>query len=136
MMANTFSIGTSVPAQGSGSLNRTITGSPLKLAEFGLAIPGGANRVLLNATVGVESSLLAPVLLFTIFRGSQVIFTSREEVLLSLGQEQTITVHAIDMNVPATSNQAYSITVQLENSLLTGARVTGPVEFSGVSYNF
>ena len=63
-----------------------------------------------------------------------MIYTSREAVLLSVGQEQTVTVHAIDLNVPVTSNQGYSLTVELENSLLTGAVVTGPVEFSGVSY--
>ncbi|WP_166000665.1 hypothetical protein [Bacillus sp. Cs-700] len=133
-MSNVFSVGTSVPAQGSGSLNRTVTGTPILLAQFGLAVPQGANRVLLSATVGVRSSLLAPVLIFTILRGNQVIYTSREAVLLSVGQEQTVTVHAIDLNVPVTSNQGYSLTVELENSLLTGAVVTGPVEFSGVSY--
>lgn len=133
-MSNVISVGTSVPAQGSGSLNRTVTSTPILLAQFGLAIPQGANRVLLSATVGVRSSLLAPVLIFTILRGNQVIYTSREAVLLSVGQEQTVTVHAIDLNVPVTSNQGYSLTVELENSLLTGAVVTGPVEFSGVSY--
>ncbi|MCA0993382.1 hypothetical protein [Pseudalkalibacillus hwajinpoensis] len=135
-MSNVFNIGTSVPAQGSGSLNRTVTGTPILLAQFGLAVPQGANRVLLSATVGVRSSLLTPVLIFTILRGNQVIYTSREAVLLSVGQEQTVTVHAIDMNVPDTSNQGYSLTVELENSLLTGAVVTGPVEFLGVSYTF
>ncbi|ULM99899.1 exosporium protein C (plasmid) [Peribacillus frigoritolerans] len=135
MMANIVSVGTSVPAQGSGSLNRPVTTTPINLAEFGLDIPQGANRVILNATVGVTSALLAPVLIFNVFRGDQVIFSSREEGLLSAGQELTISFQAIDTNVPATASQRYLVTVQLE-SAFTAANVTGPVTFSGVSYTF
>ncbi|SIR55645.1 hypothetical protein SAMN05878482_104246 [Peribacillus simplex] len=136
MMANIVSIGTSVPAPPvSGSLDREVTTTPISLALFGLVIPEGDNRVLLHATVGVTSALLAPVLIFNIFRGDQVIFSSREEVLLSAGQEQTVSLHAIDTNVPATINEAYLLTVQLESDL-SAADVTGPVTFSGISYSY
>ncbi|WP_336864630.1 hypothetical protein [Peribacillus frigoritolerans] len=119
----------------SGSLDREVTTAPISLALFGLVIPEGDNRVIINATVGVTSALLAPVLIFNIFRGNQVIFSSREEVLLSAGQEQTVSLHAIDTNVPATINEAYLLTVQLENEL-SAANVTGPVTFSGISYSY
>lgn len=136
MMANVVSVGTSVPApQVSGSLDREVTTAPITLALFGLVIPQGDNRVILNATVGVRSALLAPVLIFNIFRGNQIIFSSREEVLLSAGQEQTVSLHAIDTNVPATINEAYLLTVQLEDAL-SAAEVVGPVNFSGVSYSY
>ncbi|MGG1551496.1 exosporium protein C [Paenibacillus ferrarius] len=135
-MTQVFSIGTSVPGTTSGSLSRTVTTSPITLAQFGLAIPQGANRVILNATVGVTSTLLAPVLLFNVLRGNAVIFSCREEVLLSAGQELTVSFQAIDTNVPATSNQGYTLTVQLETGLLVGATVTGPITFSGVSYTY
>ncbi|MCU6599592.1 hypothetical protein OCO53_03810 [Peribacillus frigoritolerans] len=135
-MANIVSVGTSVPAPPvSGSLDREVTTAPISLALFGLVIPEGDNRVIINATVGVTSALLAPVLIFNIFRGNQVIFSSREEVLLSAGQEQTVSLHAIDTNVPATINEAYLLTVQLENEL-SAANVTGPVTFSGISYSY
>ncbi|NOV04262.1 hypothetical protein [Paenibacillus planticolens] len=135
-MSNIVSIGTSVPGASSGSLSRTVTTTPITLSQFGLAIPQGANRVILDATVGITSSLLAPVLLFNVLRGNAVIFSCRQEVLLSTGQELTVSFQAIDSNVPATSNQGYTLTVQLESSLLVGATVTGPVTFSGISYTY
>lgn len=134
-MANIFSIGTSVPGATSGSLSRTVTTTPITLSQFGLTIPQGANRVILEATVGITSSSTAPVLLFNVLRGNAVIFSSRQEVLTSTGQELTITFQAIDANVPATSNQGYTLTVQLEAGLV-GATVTGPVTFSGISYTY
>ncbi|MZQ85998.1 hypothetical protein GQF01_28245 [Paenibacillus sp. 5J-6] len=135
-MSNIVSIGTSVPGSSSGSLSRVVSTTPITLAEFGLAIPQGPNRVLLTATVGITSTLLAPVLLFNVLRGNAVIFSARQEVLLSTGQELTISFQAIDTNVPATSNQGYSFTVQLQPGLLTGATVTGPVTLSGISYTY
>lgn len=135
-MTNIVSIGTSVPGSSSGTLTRTVTTTPITLAQFGLAIPQGANRVILNATVGVTSSLLAPVLLFNVLRGNAVIFSCRQEALINGGQEIAISFQAIDSNVPATSNQGYTLTVQLEAGLLVGATVTGPVTFSGISYTY
>ncbi|MGG1518499.1 hypothetical protein ABE504_23980 [Paenibacillus oryzisoli] len=135
-MTAIFSIGTSVPGATSGSLARTVTTTPITLAQFGLAIPQGTNRVILNATVGVTSTVLAPVLLFNILRGNAVIFSCREEALLSTGQELTLSFQAIDTNVLATSNQGYTLNVQLETGLLVGATVTGPVTFSGISYTY
>ncbi|MDO7487081.1 hypothetical protein Q5O89_17085 [Peribacillus frigoritolerans] len=135
-MANVVSVGTSVPGpQVSGAFDREVTTAPISLGLFGLVIPQGENRVILNATVGVRSAVLAPVLIFNIFRGNQIIFSSREEVLLSAGQEQTVTLHAIDTNVPATINESYLLTVQLENAA-SAADVVGPVNFSGVSYSY
>lgn len=55
-MSNIVSIGTSVPGSSSGSLSRPVSTTPITLAEFGLAIPQGPNRVLLTATVGITST--------------------------------------------------------------------------------
>ncbi|MFC5772962.1 hypothetical protein [Ectobacillus antri] len=134
-MASVFSIGTSTPATGSNSINRTLSTTPILLAEFGIGIPNGSNRVILNATIGISALLLNPTIIITVARDQQVIFTSREELQISVGENRTVSVQAIDVNVPATGNQRYVLTAQLAPGLLNGSSVTGPVTFSAVSYS-
>jgi hypothetical protein len=136
MMANFFDIGTSVPTPTSNSINRPITTEGIILAIFGISIPAVPNRVLINASVGVTANALNPSIILTVLRGNQVIFSSREQLQLSVLEQQTINLHAIDTNVPPSSNQGYTLRVTLENALLNAASVTGPVTFSGVSYTF
>jgi hypothetical protein len=124
----------SAPSKSNNSLNRTVPASPgnIKLAEFGLSIPNPSNFVELTATVGWQATLGNPVVLFKIFRGTQIIFTTTDEIDLTLANTKTLAFNTVDFNVP-TGQQKYTLTVELTNDLplLNSAAVIGPVTFSG-----
>ncbi|USK46567.1 hypothetical protein [Cytobacillus oceanisediminis] len=138
-MATVYSTGISIPSNGSGSLNRPVPSTPggITLAAFGLPIPQPQAKVILNGTIGITASILNPTLIIQVFRGDQVIFSAREETQLAIGQSQTISFTAAELNVPVSSNQAYSMVIRVENPIiiLNGATVTGPVTFTGVAYS-
>ncbi|MGM7702884.1 hypothetical protein ACSVDE_14235 [Pseudalkalibacillus sp. Hm43] len=127
----------SAPVNSSGSLDRVIPVSPsnIKLAEFGLNVTQSPNIVDLKATIGWEAVAGRPTVLFKIFRGTQVIFTTIDELDITLIQNKTVTFTAVDFNAPVGFNK-YSLTVELTNpeGLINQASVVGPITFSGAAY--
>ncbi|MCF6410203.1 hypothetical protein [Pseudalkalibacillus salsuginis] len=126
----------SAPATSNGSLNRVVPASPstMKLAEFGLSLPTQAQQVELTATVGWETTAGSPIVLFKIFRGTQIIFTTTSQIDITVETSRTVAFNAVDFNVPA-GRQVYSLTVELTNpvGLLNQASVIGPVTFTGIA---
>ncbi|WP_339219700.1 hypothetical protein [Paenibacillus sp. FSL H8-0332] len=89
--------------------------------------------VLLNATIGFQTTIGIPNVVFTLYRDSQPIFNAGASGLAVLAI-QPVTISYLDLNVPA-GYHAYSLGVanNSTNILLNTASVTGPVTFSGVS---
>ncbi|MCU9614551.1 hypothetical protein OEV98_13485 [Caldibacillus lycopersici] len=134
-MASLISVGSSVPSNGNSPYRINVSDIPVRLAAFGLIAPSGSNRIFLNATVGIQSTLVNPTLVFQILRdNSEVITTIRQQVLLTANQYQVISFNAVDIDVPA-GNHGYAITATVEG-LLANAVITGPIIFSGESYSF
>ncbi|MGC4375445.1 hypothetical protein WD019_00700 [Fictibacillus sp. Mic-4] len=133
-MATVLDTGSSQPNNGSASTNIPVTASPVKVAEFGLSPYVSTNKIMLSFTAGVTTTLALPTLLFKIVRDTTVIFTTRSRVEVALGQPQTISFQAVDLNVPV-GNHAYFVTVELENPLLNSASIIGPISFNGVAYS-
>ncbi|MEK3700659.1 hypothetical protein NYE33_27080 [Paenibacillus sp. FSL R10-2199] len=101
------------------------------LTQFGLAAAQGGN-VLLNASIGVQTVLGSPDLLFTILRAGVPVFTLRTTAL-STGQYDLISLSYVDASLPA-GYFAYTLTVSLVNSSVQNAvNLIGPVDFSGLS---
>ena len=118
-----FSQGIAVPVLGTPSSNT--------LTQFGLATAQGGS-VLLNASIGIQTVLGSPELLFTILRGGTPVFTLRASAPAA-GQFDPISLSYVDGNVPA-GYYGYTLTVSLMNSaLLNAANLIGPVDFSGLS---
>lgn len=133
-MASLFSVGSSVPSNGNSPITINITSTPTRLAAFGLSTSSGANRVFLNATIGIRRILLNPVVTFKVIRdNSEVIATFRQQLLLSANEVETISFNAVDANVPLGSH-GYAITAEIEG-LGSSASVVGPIIFSGESYS-
>ncbi|WP_042148421.1 hypothetical protein [Paucisalibacillus sp. EB02] len=134
-MANLVSVGSSVPSNGNAPFEVNVTDTPVRLAAFGINVPNSPNRVFLNATIGVQATILNPTLVFQVVRNnSEVIATIREQVIATLNQIQNVSFNAVDTNAPP-GYHGYSVTVAVEG-LLADAVVTGPVIFSGESYTF
>lgn len=134
-MATLISVGSSVPSNGNSPFSVNVADTPVRLAAFGIAVPNNPNRVFLNATIGIQATLLSPTLIFRVIRdNSEVIATVRQQVLITLNQNQNISFHVVDTNVPP-GYHGYSVTVAVEG-LLGDAIVNGPVIFSGESYTF
>ncbi|WP_349408594.1 hypothetical protein [Pseudalkalibacillus sp. SCS-8] len=128
----------SAPADSNGDLNRAIPTAPtrIRLAEFGLKIPQNVNQVDLKATVGWSAVAGRPNVQFKIIRGNnQVIYSTTDEIDITVIEDKTVTFTAVDINVPAGQTK-YAITVELTNpeGALNQAAVTGPVTFSGTAY--
>lgn len=105
--------------------------SSYTLTEFGLATTQGGS-VLLNATIGVQTTLGNPNLLFTILRSGTPVFT-----LLATapggGQYAPLSLSYVDLNFPS-GYFAYTLTIaQVNSSTLNSANLIGPVDFSGLS---
>lgn len=134
-MATLISVGSSVPSNGNAPYSINVSNIPVRLAAFGLNVPNVPNRVFLNATIGIQSTLLNPTLVFQIVRdNSEVVATIRQQVLLTTNQYQIVSFNAVDINVPV-GYHGYAITVAVEG-LIANAVVTGPITFSGESYIF
>ncbi|AIQ58127.1 hypothetical protein [Paenibacillus borealis] len=133
-MATIIDTGASTATTGSQTLSIPIL-SPagnLILAEFGLAtVTSGV--VLLSASIGFQTTLGVPSVVFTLYRDGQPIFNMGSSGLAILAI-QPITIAYMDRTVPA-GYHAYSLGVANNslNILLNAASVTGPVTFSGTS---
>ncbi|WNS45829.1 hypothetical protein [Paenibacillus sp. MMS20-IR301] len=133
-MAIIIDTGASTATTGSQTVSIPIL-SPagnLLLAQFGLAtVTSGV--VLLSASVGFQTTLGVPSVVFTMYRDGQPIFNMGSSGLALLAI-QPITISFMDRNVPA-GYHAYSLGVANNslNILLNTASVTGPVTFSGTS---
>ncbi|MBW4083510.1 hypothetical protein [Paenibacillus sp. S150] len=133
-MAQVIDVGASTASTGSQTLSIPIL-SPaqnLILAEFGLATVLNGD-VLLNATIGFQTTLGVPSVIFTLYRDGQPIFNIGASGLSVLAI-QPIAISFMDLNVPA-GYHAYTLGVANNslNILLNTASVTGPVTYSGVS---
>ncbi|MEK3879401.1 hypothetical protein NSS64_04180 [Paenibacillus sp. FSL H8-0122] len=133
-MAQIIDVGRSTASTGTQTLSIPILtpAQNLILAEFGLATVANGD-VLLGATIGFQTTLGIPNVVFTIYRDNQPIFNVGASGL-SILAIQPITISYLDLNVPA-GYHAYSLGVanNSTNVLLNTASVTGPVTFSGVS---
>lgn len=132
-----YSTGASVPTALSGGISRPIPSSPfpITLANFGLYVPQAGAKVFLNGTVGITAGIINPTILIQVYRESQMIFSSREQTQLAIGESQTISFTAAEMNAPI-GYYGYSLVISVENLLINiGATVTGPVTFTGVAYS-
>lgn len=133
-MATIIDTGASTATTGSQTVSIPIL-SPagnLILAEFGLAtVTSGV--VLLSASIGFQTTLGVPSVVFTLYRDGQPIFNMGSSGLALLAI-QPITIGYMDRSVPA-GYHAYSLGVANNslNILLNAASVTGPVTFSGTS---
>lgn len=118
-----FSQSVAIPVLGAPSSNI--------LTEFGLTTAQGGS-VLLNASVGIQSTLGNPDLLFTILRGGTAVFSIRDTVQAA-GQFDPVSFSYVDANVPA-GYFAYTLMVSIVNSpVLNAANLVGPTNFSGLS---
>ncbi|AIQ54136.1 hypothetical protein [Paenibacillus sp. FSL R7-0331] len=133
-MATIIDVGSSTASTGSQTISIPILapGANLILAEFGLSTVTGGS-VLLNASIGFQTTLGIPSVVFTLYRDGQPIYNVGASGLALLAI-QPIAMSFLDRSVPA-GYHAYSLGVANNslNILLNAASVTGPVTYSGVS---
>jgi hypothetical protein len=127
----------SIPAANHQSLARVVPDAPAKivLAEFGLKIGSPMGRAHLEATVGWQATQLTPALVFRITRGGQPIFATHVQAQITVNEVQTTHFHFVDRKISPGIHR-YQLTAELSNPLpmLSQAKVTGPILFSGISY--
>ena len=136
-MAQVIGFAASVPSSTSGSLSRTIPLNPnsIVLSQFGFYINQNADQIFLNATVGVQAAIVNPTITFRIFdENNRLVFSTTEQMQLSVGQAQTISFQAIDTARPL-GFRVYTLTASSTDLLpiLTGATVIGPLTFSALA---
>ncbi|HEY2494196.1 MAG TPA: hypothetical protein VGI33_14985 [Paenibacillus sp.] len=132
-MVQIVDFGKSIASSSSQSITLPILGSPTSntLAEFGLNVSAGGN-VLLNATIGLQTTLGTPDLLFTVLRSGAQIFTIRSSGL-AVNSFNPVSFSFVDTNVPA-GYYAYTVIVSNTSVIaLNVANVIGPIIFSGLS---
>ncbi|MEK4850468.1 hypothetical protein NST04_11550 [Paenibacillus sp. FSL H7-0756] len=133
-MAQVIDVGRSTASTGTQTLSIPILspGQNQILAEFGIATVINGD-VLLNATIGFQTTLGIPNVVFTLYRDGQPIFNVGASGLALLAI-QPVTISYLDLNVPG-GYHAYSLGAanNSTNILLNTASITGPVTFSGVS---
>lgn len=133
-MAQIIDVGSSTATTGSQTVSIPILAPAqnLILAEFGLATVASGS-VQLDATIGFQTTLGVPSVIFTLYRDGQPIFNVGASGL-SISAIQPITISYLDRSVPE-GYHAYSLGVANNslNILLNTASVTGPVTYSGVS---
>ncbi|MFS3930703.1 hypothetical protein ACL9SP_18765 [Priestia flexa] len=122
----------SVPSNFNNSLDRAIpTSGTIVLAEFGLAVPRPGSTVLLDCTIGVRSFLGLPNILVSVLRDGGIIGSAQISTL-AVNEIRLAAFQIVDSNAPV-GYHAYTITAELLNPLLTQARVTGPLTFTGTT---
>ncbi|KAA9007557.1 hypothetical protein F4V43_03440 [Paenibacillus spiritus] len=133
-MAIIADVSRSVASTSTGTLNLPILSAPNAntLAEFGLAV-SGIGAVQLGATIGIQTTLGVPNVIFTILRDGNPVFNVGASGLSVLAI-QPITISFLDLSVPA-GYHAYTLIVSNNstNVALNLASITGPVAFSGIS---
>jgi hypothetical protein len=111
-----------------------ITHSPKKLvlASLVITIPrrnANNNQVELNAEVGVQGFRGTTQVLFKIFRDGEEVFRSQQRV--RSGQNQLVTLHAVDTNV-GEGPHTYKLTVE-NTSNEAEAGIVGPISFNALA---
>lgn len=133
-MAQIYDVGRSMSSSGSETISLPILSAPSAntLAEFGLAVTG-LGAVKLDATIGFQTTLGIPNVIFTLLRDGQPVFNAGASGLAVMAI-QPVTLSFLDLSVPA-GYHAYKLTVtnNSANTLLNLASITGPVTFSGIS---
>ncbi|AIQ48681.1 hypothetical protein R70723_24310 [Paenibacillus sp. FSL R7-0273] len=133
-MATIIDVGSSTASTGSQTISIPILapGANQILAEFGLSTVTGGS-VLLNASIGFQTTLGVPSVVFTLYRDGQPIYNVGSSGLALLAI-QPIALSFLDRSVPP-GYHAYSLGIANNslNILLNAASVTGPVTYSGVS---
>jgi hypothetical protein len=126
----------STPTTSTGGVNRPVPATPstIIVAEFGLAVYSSAtNMVQLEATVGVQSTLGIPNLLFQIIRDTGVVY-SIQAATLAVGELINITFTATDRNVPIGYHDYKLTATNLDTlPLLNQGTIVGPITFAGAS---
>ncbi|GIP23542.1 hypothetical protein [Paenibacillus sp. J22TS3] len=133
-MAVIIDRGSSVASTGTETLSIPILSpsDPVGLANFGLyTINGGS--ALLNATVGFQTTLGVPNVVFTIYRDGQPIFNVGASGLSALAITP-VNISYLDNAPQGYHSYLLVVTNNSTNVLLNTASVTGPVSFSGVSF--
>lgn len=130
LQVNAF--GRSFPTNFEDGLNRPIPQSPdqITLAEFGFTTTATTDVIVL-ATIGWESVLAVPEVLFTVMRDGVVIGTARAGTL-AVDEEVATTFQLLDIDLPA-GFHVYSLLAEVTNGILNDASVTGPVSFTGMA---
>ncbi|OUM84217.1 MAG: hypothetical protein BAA01_16875 [Bacillus thermozeamaize] len=130
LQVNAF--GRSFPTNFDDGINRPIPQSPdqIKLAEFGFTTTATTD-VMVVATIGWESVLATPEVLFTVMRDNVGIGTARVSTL-ALNEQVVTTFQLLDIDLPA-GFHFYSLFAEVTNGVLNGATVTGPVSFTGTA---
>lgn len=122
----------SVPSNFNNSLDRAIpTIGTIVLTEFGLAVPRPGSTVLLDCTIGIRSFLGLPNILVSVLRDGGIIGSAQISTL-AVNEIRLAAFQIVDSNAPV-GYHAYTITAELLNPLLTQARVTGPLTFTGTT---
>ena len=122
----------SVPSNFNNSLDRAIpTSGTIVLAEFGLAVPRPGSTGLLDCTIGIRSFLGLPNILVSVLRDGGIIGSAQISTL-AVNEIRLAAFQIVDSNAPV-GYHAYTITAELLNPLLTQARVTGPLTFTGTT---
>ncbi|UKS27634.1 hypothetical protein LOZ80_01405 [Paenibacillus sp. HWE-109] len=132
-MFQVVDFGRSVPYSFSSSVIQPILSTPssITLAQFGVQVQP-AGQVMLNATVGTQTTLGAPQVLFSIIRGNIIVYTI---TVGSLPQDQFngVSFSFVDIDAPS-GYLSYTLTAEIMNNVISNrANVVGPVVFSGLS---
>jgi hypothetical protein len=125
--------GRSVPYPFSNSISIAILASPslLTLGQFGLQVQQNG-QVLLNATVGTQTTLGAPDVLYSIIRGNILVFTISGSSLQQ-NQFNEVSFSFVDTDVPP-GYFSYTLAAEITNAVISNrANVIGPIVFSGLS---
>lgn len=125
--------GRSVPAEFTDSTLLPILSSPssLILAQFGLQVEQDG-QVILNATVGTQTTLGEPDVLYSFIRGNILISTAKA-TSLSQNQFNLASLSFVDLTAPP-GYLSYTLTAEITNNVLSHrANVIGPISFSGLS---
>jgi hypothetical protein len=126
MAQELVSYNSSVPTNFNDSINRTVTATPILLAEFGLSIPTSNTDVVLSGSIGFRSTLGVPEMLIKVLRGSTVVASTLSSPV-ALGEFINITLSFVDRSLPA-GYYVYRLTAELTtSSITTNASVVGPV---------
>lgn len=136
-LAQVIAFAASAPSSTSGSLNRSIPLNPnsITLSQFGFYLSENADQIFLDGTIGVQAAIINPTVTFRIFdENNRLVFSTTEQFQLSIGQVQTVSFRAIDSARPA-GFRVYTLTASSTDLLpiLTGATVTGPLNFSALA---
>ena len=132
MAVPVIAFGRSFPTNFEDGLNRPVPASPdqITLAEFGIFTTETAD-VTVMATIGWESILGLPEVVFTVLRDGATIGTARAGTL-AVNEQEVTTFQLLDIALPAAFH-SYTLLAEVTNGLLNNATVTGPVSFTAVA---